>query len=133
MNFYNKIHRKESDEISIDFFDGNNMSCIHQQIIKQVKFETGVTISKQSDVELLHVMNNTYNLYGAVGVEDKRKRGKIIMDLNYKVIRECTDNIKSGILMYATYIKDASMLPVPLDRAQFTKSDKSMEMRSTQI
>jgi len=128
MNFYDKIYRKESDEISTDFYDKMNVDCLHNQIIKQVKYETGVNISKQSDMEVLHVMNNMFNLHGAARIEDPKGKGQVIMDLNYKVIRECTDNIKSGILMYAQYIKDASTLPTPLDRGQITTSDRSMEL-----
>mgnify|MGYP006879453321 CR=1 FL=1 len=45
----------------------------------------------------------------------QKKRGQIIMDLNYKVIRECTDSIKSGILKriyLGEYIWSFSMLHV---------------------
>ena len=123
---YNRLTRSEPDDISSAFFDRNNMAHLHSQIIRQVHLETGIRISKQSDMEVLHIMQNIFNIHGATSQNHPRKNGQIIMDLNYKVIRECTDNIKSGILMYTKYIHDASRLPVPLERPKLTTTDHSL-------
>ena len=126
MSVYAKMTRTEIDPISEEFFSNPNMQHLHQQIIKQVLHETDTRISKQNDMELLHIMQNTFQLYGATDRGEPRKNGQILMDLNYKVIRECTDNIKSGIIMYQKYIHDASQLPVPIDRPKKTTTDKSL-------
>jgi len=131
MNIVNKIYRREEHEISRIFFSDENMKHLHSQIVKQVFYETKIKISKQSDMEVLHMMSNMYNLYGSTPKSTKKENGEIIMDLNYRVIREATDNAKSGILMYVKYLNDASTLPEPLDRAKATTNDRSLEMTKT--
>jgi hypothetical protein len=131
MNIIHKIYRKDAHEISSIFFSNENMLHIHSQIVKQVFYETQITISKQSDMEVLHIMSNIYNLYGSTPKSTKKENGEVILDLNYRVIREATDNAKSGILMYAKYLKDASTLPEPMDRARATTNDRSLEMTKT--
>ena len=131
MSIVNKIYRKDEDEISRLFFGKENMTNLHSQIVKQVFHETQIKISKQSDMEVLHIMSNMYNLYGSTQKSTAKENGEVIMDLNYRVIREATDNAKSGILMYVNYLKDASSLPTPLDRGKASTSDRSLEMTKT--
>lgn len=127
---YHRIYRKEADPVSEDFFHASNVQHIQHQIIKQVRSETGVTISEQSEQDVLHFMQAVYNLYGAVQLPDdsKHTRAQLIMDLNYRVIRQCTDNVKSGILMYQRYLHDASTLPIPLDRSTNPVPEKHLNV-----
>lgn len=127
MSFYNKIHHTEDDPLATRFFSESNVNGIHQQIIKQVKHETGIVISRQSDTDVFHIMTGVMNLYNKTITDVHSKEFALaIMDLNYQVIRLCTDSIKKGILMHTQYLKDASTLPEPIPRSLSTTTDHSL-------
>jgi hypothetical protein len=127
MSFYNKIHHTEDDPLTVQFFSESNVNGIQQQIINQVKHETGIAISKQSDTDLFHIMTGVMNLYSTTIHDAHSKEFALaIMDLNYHVIRQCADSVKKGILMHIQYLKDASTLPEPIPRSLSTTDDHSM-------
>lgn len=127
MSVYNKIHHTEDSSLATHFFSASNVAGIQQQIIKQVKHETGITISNQSESDVFHIMTGVLNLYSN-HVDDAQSKefALAIMDLNYQVIRQCTDNVKKGILMHVQYLKDASTLPEPIPRSVSTTTDHAL-------
>jgi hypothetical protein len=126
MSFYSKMHHVESDVLSTRFFSNDNVYNIQLQVIKQIKHETGVNITAQSETDVFHLMTGVLNLNMKVTPTDPKEFALMIMDLNYQVIRLMTDDVKQGILMHIHYLKDASSLPVPIPRSLSTTQDTSM-------
>lgn len=106
------------------FMSQRNIDVIHEAIIDRIKKTTGVTISKQSERDILGIMTNVYNEHGntkcPASVPDEVRK------LNGVALAECVAHVKSGILMHLQYLHDASTLPVPIDRSTPTTTDKSM-------
>lgn len=120
------MHHAESDTLSSHFFSGPNVANIQNQVIKQIKHETGVNITAQSETDVFHLMTGILNLNMKETPSDPKAFALLIMDLNYQVIRMMTDDVKKGILMHLHYLKDASSLPVPIPRSLSTTQDTSM-------
>jgi hypothetical protein len=135
------------------YFSKDNVDYIHETIKSEIKRLRNVTISRQSDNELLVIMRNHYmyalngylpNPYESIISPDKKDtvytRGSVygygangqllsygpkgledqIERLNKTTVEECVRQVLSGVDMYTTYIKDASSLPMPLDRPELT-------------
>lgn len=119
-----RFFRKTGDPVMCLFFSDDNMNVIHEAIIDIIKRSTGVTISRQSERDLLGIMQFVFSVYANTtcmsSVEEEVRR------LNTLVLDESIPIIKSGMLMYLQYIKDASTLPIPIDRSVSTTEDKSL-------
>jgi hypothetical protein len=126
MSFYNKMRHTESDPLSIRFFSNSNVNDIQNQVIKQIKHETGVNISAQSETDVFHFMTGVLNMSQEPIPSDSKEFTRLLMRLNYEAIRLLTDNVKQGILMHILYLKDASALPAPIPRSLPTTKDTSM-------
>jgi len=120
--------------MSISFFSKENIENIQRDIIRQVQTETGVVISNQSESQILTLMNNTISVYGeynstsSIGHTISREHTMQLMNMNIKVVRDATDNIKKGILHYTKYLKDASTLPEPIPRGKMSTEDTTIDM-----
>lgn len=119
-----RFFRKTDDPVMCLFFSDNNMNVIHEASIDIIKRSTGVTISRQSERDLLGIMQFVFSVYANTTcmpsvVDEVRRLNKLVLD-------ESVPIIKSGMLMYLQYIKDASTLPVPIDRSVSTTEDKSL-------
>jgi hypothetical protein len=120
------------------FFSVENVDYLQNRVVDEVKRIKKVDISKQSEDELLIIMNNYYQkaLSGWLPHEDSNgkpnpnevyPRGTTscsltsrLSRLNASVLEECVKQILSGIDMYLKYYEDASSLPLPLTRPSFT-------------
>lgn len=126
-----KLYRQTGDPIMTLFFSDNNVDSIQNAIIDIVFRTTGVTISRQSERDLLGIMQFVFGIYANTrcpkSVVDEVRR------LNKYVLDESIHSVKSGMLMHMQYLKDASTLPTPIDRSLSTTEDKSLELRSTFI
>ena len=119
------------NEVSSLFFSEGNINALQDGIRYRVWVETNGkhTIGRQSDQELKIVMRSMYfqhskNTYGdCVGQ---------VRTLNGKVLDWVVPEVLSNLLQYSTYRKDASTLPMPLERAQLstTKGTKVLEVKS---
>ena len=123
---------KQTDNPILELFLSEENKCLLQRtIIKTIKQSTGITISEQSERDLYGIMYNIYNERAntacPTSVHDEVRK------LNGYVVDEAVANIKSGILMYLQYVKDASTLPVPMARSIPTTIDKSLEFTSNFI
>ena len=119
-----RFFRKTDDPVMCLFFSDNNMNVINDASIEIIKRSTGVTISRQSERDLLGIMQFVFSVYANTTwmtsvVDEVRRLNKLVLD-------ESVPIIKSGMLMYLQYIKDASTLPVPIDRSVSTTEDKSL-------
>ena len=124
------------------FFSPENVDYLQQRIVQEIKRIRKVDISPQSEDELLVIMNNHYQkaLSGwlphadASGkITDKSKRSvyprgpgqscsltERLERLNKSVLEETVKQVLSGVNMYMQYYKDASSLPLPLERPTYT-------------
>ena len=104
------------------------MDLIQTRIIHEVKRRSGISISKQSERDLLGIMNATYheraNTFCGLPMEEEVSR------LNDIVFEEAMSIVINGMHSYMLYVRDASKLAVPIDRAISTTADKSLESKS---
>lgn len=126
-----KLYRQTHDPIMTLFFSDQNVNAIHTAILDIIYRTTGVIISRQSDRDLLGIMQFVF------GTRANTRCPKSIVDevrrLNKYVIEESVYSVKSGMLMHMQYVKDASTLPTPIDRSVSTTEDKSLDLSSTFI
>ena len=140
------------------FFSEENVNHLQNQLIDIIYQNRNIQISRQSDDELLIIMRNKYT-YAIAGwlpgnIQDPNKvmaRGTYenpnglafssgsnngptslqeqLVRLNQSVLEEIVKQVLSGLDMYMQYYKDASSLPMPLDRSVLVtmKGDKGLQ------
>jgi hypothetical protein len=95
------------------FFGRANLDRIKMALRDSIRDQLGYVIDwrSQSDQDLLVIMRYVYVQHGAnVGGAAEIRR------LNDLVLREIVPQVASGVLQHLSYLRDASQLPVPLDR-----------------
>ena len=119
------------NEVSSLFFSEANIEALQQGLRYRVWVETNgkYTIGRQSDQELKIVMRSIYFQFGKNAYGDCVGQVRI---LNGKVLDWVVPEILSNLLQYSTYRRDASTLPMPLERAQLStsKGTKVLEIKS---
>lgn len=126
-----KLYRQEGNQVLELFFSAKNIDALQNALVDLIYKSTGVTISRQSERDLLGIMHFMYNAQSSAACS-----GSVVQEvrrLNKFVLEEYVDSVKSGMLMYIHYLKDASTLPTPIDRSVSTTDDKSLDMRNTFI
>lgn len=126
-----KLYRQEGNQVLELFFSAKNIDALQNALVDLIYKSTGVTISRQSERDLLGIMHFMYNAHASAACS-----GSVVQEvrrLNKYVLEEYVDSVKSGMLMYIHYLKDASTLPTPIDRSVSTTDDKSLDMRNTFI
>jgi hypothetical protein len=113
-----------------NYFSDRNIDIIQLSLIKNVKKNTGLTISKQSCNEVFTIMSYVYSNFGhnmvsQIKVVEETER------LNMRVLNELVPMVSSNALQYVQYIKDISTLPTPIDHGQSTsnKGNYSLEYK----
>ena len=119
-----KLYRQTHNPVLALFTSEGNIDLLQHAIIDYIKRSTDITISKQSERDIFAIIQYVYNTHANTtcndSVHDEVRR------LNKIVIEEAVVIVKSGILMYLRYLKDASTLPVPMARSVLMTSDKSL-------
>lgn len=119
------------NDLSNHFFSKRNIEKIQLLIIRKVYIDSNkrFEINKQSEQELLIIMRSYYFQYSKNLNFDYNKQ---INDLNKMVIDWCSNNIITNMEQYIHYKKNASTLPMPLERAQLPtqKGTKTLEIKS---
>ena len=120
-----RLFRQSDNPLLNTFISDANMDHLQARIIREVKHRTGLVISRQSDRDLLGIMNATYheraNTLCGLPLEQEVSR------LNDIVFEEAIDIVMHGMHSYMLYVRDASQLAVPIDRGISTTVDKSLE------
>jgi hypothetical protein len=113
------------------YFSEKNIEALQQGIRYRVYVETSgkYVIGRQSDQELKVVMRSMYFQYGVNTAGNTVGQVRV---LNGKVLDWVVPEVMSNILQYATYRRDASTLPMPIDRAPLvsSKGTKVLEIKS---
>jgi hypothetical protein len=119
------------NNLSQVFFSSANIDALQQGIRYRIYQETDGqhVIGRQSDTELKIVMRSMYYQYAR---HDNRPVVVQVRELNRYVLDWVVPEVLSNLKQYMVYRKDASSLPVPLERAQLStmKGTKVLEIKS---
>lgn len=118
----------ERTRLSNLFLSNENIANIQKQIRYGVNQKTGKVISNQSPQEVSTVMRSIYLQEGSVPVRNDNEALQVLSRLNNNVIDYCVNHIVVKLKQHDMYMKDISQLPVPLDRPQFEKNNKTYDM-----
>lgn len=125
----------DPNQLALFFFSPENVDYLQKRLYEEVFNTTNVRIGRQSDDELLIIMRNHYmkalagwlprnvgnpNAVHARGDDPSCTLEEKLTRLNKSVLEEVTQQVLSGINMNLQYYSDASSLPLPLERPQFT-------------
>lgn len=108
------VHQCESP-LATQFFSAQNIAVIQGRLRQIIYDKTGYTIGRQSDEQLALVMRAMYLWHANHDGADMRAE---LDRLNSIVLSEVVPMVGTGIAQHIGYIRDASELPVPLDRAR---------------
>lgn len=118
------------NEVSRLYFSETNIDALQHGIRYRVFVETNgrYTIGRQSDQDLKIVMRSIYLQHGKNHSSDCVAQVRV---LNAKVLEWVVPEVLSNLLQYSTYRRDASTLPMPLDRSpnMSMKGTNPMELK----
>ena len=120
----NKVYRQYDNPLLYSFMSEQNLDFLQDALIAAVRQQTGHGISRQSDRDLMGIMNSVYQEHGQTACGTQT-----VNDLNKKVLAEAVPNVMAGMQSYMLYVRDASTLPEPLARSVSTTQDKSLKMQ----
>jgi hypothetical protein len=113
------------------FFSPENIEALQQGIRYRIYVETDgkSVIGRQSDTELKIVMRSIYYQHAKHSNQDLVTQ---VRELNAKVLDWVVPEVLSNVKQYEMYKRDASSIPMPLERAQLstTKGTKVLEIKS---
>lgn len=132
LNYVRKATNLDDNPVMNLLFSTENVNHIHKSIIDEVKKIRGITVSRQSDNELLPIMVNFYVYSLSTGSQGNGNFGgwpsgncifqDMIQKLNKAVIQECVKQVLSGIDIYLDYTKHKTTMPLPLELPTQTSS-----------
>ena len=119
----------QTNELTNLYFSENNIEALQQGIRYRVYVETNgqYVIGRQSDQELKVVMRSIYFQYAKNQSQDVVGQ---VRELNAKVLEWTVPEVLSNLKQFEAYRKDASSLPIPMDRAPLMtmRGSKSLEL-----
>lgn len=119
------------NNVSQLFFSELNIDAIQHGIRYRIFVETNgkYTIGRQSDQDLKIVMRSIYLQFSKNNDSDCVAQ---VRTLNAKVLEWVIPEVLSNLLQYSTYRRDASTMPMPLDRSpnMSTKGTFPMELKT---
>lgn len=111
-------------ETAETFFSERNLDYIQRELVRIVKTKTGLTIDRQSDRELVGIMQGVYEAFAThtSNCAEIERLNDIVLDI---AAEQCI----AGVEAYQVYLKDASTLPEPLERGIFAsiKGERSLD------
>lgn len=117
--------------LSQTFFSPENIQALQQGIRYRIYVETEGRhiIGNQNEQELKVVMRSIYFQHAKHQSVDILGQ---VRSLNAKVLEWAVPEVLSNLKQYETYRRDASTLPMPLDRSPLmtTKGSKTLEIKS---
>ena len=113
------------------FFSPQNIEFLQDGLRYRVYVESNqkYIIGRQSDKELKIIMRSIYLQYSRNLATDCVSQAR---DLNGKVLDHAVAEVLSNLYQYETYRKDASTLPMPLERSPLmtNKGTRVLEIKS---
>lgn len=108
MNFNNSLTGIiEMNDVSLTFFNKNNIDKIQKMIIQKVyeESEGQYVVGRQSDLQLQIIMRSVYLTYSINSPDDIEGQ---VLHLNKITLNECMTSIMPNIKQYLNYRKDIS-------------------------
>lgn len=112
-------HSISKNNVNTLFFSQQNVDILQQGIRYSVYKKTNRTIDNQDERELRVIMRSIYLQYSRNLPTNVLEQVK---ELNSRVLDGVIPKIVIEMNQYSTYLRDASSLPVPLDRGESTSS-----------
>lgn len=119
-----------SSAVSDLYFSDANVSAVQEGLRYRVYVETDGrhVIGRQSDTELRVIMRSIYLTYSRNlpgGVVDQ------VRELNRRVLEWAVPEVLSNLKQHLTYLRDASTLPMPLERGELmtAKGGRTLELK----
>ena len=103
-----------SSPLADAFFSPTNVDRIQTNLRTVSREKTGYVIDRQSDEDLVIIMRAMYATHAQHGGDLQRE----LMRLNAIVLSEIAPMVGTGISQHIGYLRDASSLPAPLERAK---------------
>lgn len=118
--------RQQRSPLATNFFSASNMAHIQIRLRTIIKERTGYEIDRQDDMQLLIIMRGIYVDHAQHG----RSIPHEVQRLDGLVLREIVPQVATGIAQHIGYLRDASTLPVPLNRGVATsiKGQNTLEL-----
>lgn len=122
-----KSMKIELNDLNRAFFSEKNVTNIQLGLRKRIFEKMGYKIDRQSDDQLLIIMRTIYFQHSTNDTRDVKKE---VARLNTIVVESAAPIIAAGLQQYLSYLRDASTMPVPIDRSKNTsvKGSKTIEM-----
>jgi len=96
------ILRIEVNPFLTKYFSDANVNYLQNEVVRTVKTQTGITISRQSDDELLNIMIFMFQNYRMIVLGQPLNTG--IKDLNAHVFNTVTPMVMGNAVSQAKYI-----------------------------
>lgn len=113
------------------FFSPTNIDALQEGIRYRIWNETGrgIVIGRQSDTELKIVMRSIFLQLAKHHPQDVVGQ---VRELNGHVLAWAVPEVLSNLKQHVAYRRDASTLPVPMERAQLmtSKGTRTLEVKS---
>lgn len=109
-----------------EFFAIENMDIIQNRLRATIKKQTGYTVDRQSDADLVIIMRKVF----AEQAQHQSPLKAEVARLNDIVLGVVVPMVATGVAAYLAYLRDASRIPDPLPRGVQTsvKGTKSYEL-----
>ena len=124
---YKSMHLCDSP-LSRTFFSVSNINALQKSIHDLVLKESGHSIDRQSDRELVTIMKGVFEAFAqdtyTISQEEIKRLNLIVLDI-------VVDQVKEGIASHLQYLVDASTLPEPLSRGTFAskRGERQLEFK----
>ena len=112
-------HSISQNSVNTLFFSQKNVDILQQGIRYSIYTRTNRTIDNQNERELRVIMRSIYLQYSRNLPTNIVEQVK---ELNSRVLDQVIPKIIIEMNQYSTYLKDASSLPIPLERGESTSS-----------
>jgi hypothetical protein len=122
---YGRITRTPVSDM---FFSAQNIDLLQDAIRLKVYNSTGIVVGRQSDQELKIIMTSMFFRHSRHVANDITGQ---VREINGHVIKYAVKEVETNLKQYMAYRKDASTMPIPLDKPQLmgTKGTKVLEIQ----
>lgn len=108
------------------FFSVENLDVIQNRLRGIIKTRSGVSIDRQSDTDLIVMMQAVFSGNANVGAPVSSE----VRRLDDLVLEQAVPMVASGVTTYLLYLRDASRLPEPLPRGKQTSTKGSASLET---
>ena len=123
---YGRIQRTPVSDM---FFSSQNINILQDAIRYKTHQETDIVVGRQSDQELKIIMTSIFFRYSRHVSNDITGQ---VRELNSHVVDYAIKQVISNLKQYLAYRRDASKMPMPLDKPELmgTKGSKILEIKN---